>query len=886
MEIVFSILVGFLLLLACIDLFVGVSNDAVNFLNSAVGCRIAPMKVILIVASAGVLFGATFSSGMMEVARKGVFRPELFTFYEILFIFCAVVISDVLLLNIFNSLGLPTSTTVSIVFELLGAAVCAAAFKLHSEGVAFSEIFEYIKTDRATTIVSAILSSVVVAFFAGALVQFILRLFFSFRFQRVYLYLGGVFCGLSVTSIVYFLVMKGAKGSSFMKLEYIDFINNNTSTLLWGFFIFFTIMGQVMVLMKKNVFKVIILLGTFSLAFSFAGNDLVNFVGVPLAALDSLMTWFSAGHPEVHSMTMDALNSDAGTPTIFLLMSGLIMVITLWVSRKAHAVLQTSINLSSSSQGVHEQFGASAPGRVVTRVGLGVSRAIHRFMPAFMLAFVGSRYVKPPVVKGEVQLPFDYVRASVNLVLASILIASATSLKLPLSTTYVTFMVAMGTSFADGAWSRESAVYRISGVITVIAGWFLTAMSAFIFATTIALLFFSTGYVAIMLMMCLAIFVVVRTNFFKRQTSETTHLVIQAGDDNQKIFTSVSQTIPMYFDRQLEVVDRVLANFFNDNEFKLRRDFNKASNIEDELSKVRSEYYSLALEQNTQDANTKLTSDTKHFFYLTFSNMREASKAIRFMTERAVTHVANRHTIFQGEMQYSLMELTNRLHLISQALKDMTNDMSAGNVENVVKLVKKLNRDIDRSQLDMVNIIGYQHVSMHSSEMYMAFMQGLRDMANRYVAITLMERALSQLLAGANVDKAMQNAQMRSQVFGTTVRTDSEDIILSNDDEDKEAIVKNNPAAAAAIAAVQAARAEEKAAVAAAKAAAAERAVAKAATEAASKADNIAAAAATEADNAATATSAEVTAEAKSEAETETRAEVNGEAKSEAKPAE
>lgn len=812
MEIVFSILVVFLLLLACIDLFVGVSNDAVNFLNSAVGCRIAPMKVILIVASAGVLFGATFSSGMMEVARKGVFRPELFTFYEILFIFCAVVISDVLLLNIFNSLGLPTSTTVSIVFELLGAAVCAAAFKLHSEGMAFSEIFDYIKTDRATTIVSAILSSVVVAFFAGAFIQFILRLFFSFRFQRTYPYLGGVFCGISVTSIVYFLVMKGAQGSSFMKPEYIDFINHNTSTLLWSFFIVFTIMGQVMVLMKKNVFKVIILLGTFSLAFSFAGNDLVNFVGVPLAALDSLLTWFGAGHPQVHSMNMDSLNSDAGTPTVFLLMSGIIMVVTLWVSRKAHAVLQTSINLSSSSQGVHEQFGASAPGRVVTRVGLGVSRAIHRFMPAFMLAFVGSRYIKPPVIKGEVQLPFDYVRASVNLVLASILIASATSLKLPLSTTYVTFMVAMGTSFADGAWSRESAVYRISGVITVIAGWFLTAMSAFILAATIALFFFSTGYVAIMLMMALAIFVVVRTNFFKRQTSETTHLVIQAGDDNQKIFTSVSQTVPVYFDRQLEVVDRVLSNFFNDNEFKLRRDFNKASNIEDELSKVRSEYYSLALYQNKQDANAKLTSDTKHFFYLTFSNMREASKAIRFMTERAVTHVANRHTIFQGEMQYSLMELTNRLHLISQALKDTTNDMSASNVENVVKLVKKLNRDIDRSQLDMVNIIGYQHVSMHSSEMYMAFMQGLRDMANRYVAITMMERALSKLLNGDNVEQNMQNAQMRSQIFGSTVRTNSEEILLANDDEDKDTIAKNSDTVYSA--AVQATNTEEKVAVA------------------------------------------------------------------------
>lgn len=375
-ETIFIVLVGFLLLLACIDLFVGVSNDAVNFLNSAVGCRIAPLQVVLVVASLGVLIGATFSSGMMEVARSGMFRPEMFSFYDVMLIFCAVMMADVLLLNTFNSLGLPTSTTVSIVFELLGAAVMASAYKLSQSGMSYTEIFEFIKTERAVTIVSAILISVVVAFFSGAIIQFILRLLFSFRFQNAYKYLGGVFCGFSVTAIVYFLVMKGAKGASFMKPEYIEFINQNTSTLLWTLFISLTLLGQILVMLKFNVFKIIILAGTFALAFSFAGNDLVNFVGVPLAALDAFVEWTYSGYPDMNTMMMSTLNENTKASTLYLGLAGVIMVVTLWTSKKAHRVIQTSINLSSSSSGEHEQFGASTPGRMVTRFGLGASRAI------------------------------------------------------------------------------------------------------------------------------------------------------------------------------------------------------------------------------------------------------------------------------------------------------------------------------------------------------------------------------------------------------------------------------------------------------------------------------------------------------------------------------
>ena len=811
-ETIFIVLVGFLLLLACIDLFVGVSNDAVNFLNSAVGCRIAPLQVVLVVASLGVLIGATFSSGMMEVARSGMFRPEMFSFYDVMLIFCAVMMADVLLLNTFNSLGLPTSTTVSIVFELLGAAVMASAYKLSQTGMSYTEIFEFIKTERAATIVSAILISVVVAFFSGAIIQFILRLLFSFRFQNAYKYLGGVFCGFSVTAIVYFLVMKGAKGASFMKPEYIEFINQHTSTLLWTLFLSLTLLGQILVMLKFNVFKIIILAGTFALAFSFAGNDLVNFVGVPLAALDAFVEWTSAGHPDMNTMMMSTLNENTKASTIYLGLAGVIMVITLWTSKKAHRVIQTSINLSSSSSGEHEQFGASTPGRMVTRFGLGVARAIKQFLPNFLLAFIGRRYVKAPVVKGEIQLPFDYVRASVNLVLASILIASATSLKLPLSTTYVTFMVAMGTSFADGAWSRESAVYRISGVITVIAGWFLTAMTAFTAAALVTLAFFSFGFTAIFLLMFVVLVVIIRSNFVKAKTSEAFNSVIEAKEDNEKVLASISHAVPAYFDAQLDVVDRALENFFADNEFKLRRDFNKASNIEYDISKVRSEYYTLATTARSE--KDKVTSEAKHFFYLTFSNMREASKAIRYMVKRAINHVANRHTIFQGEMQSSLLEIVNRLHTISADLHKMAANPTAENVEAMVKHAKKLNRDIDRSQVNLVNIIGREHVSMHSAEMYLGFLQGIRDLANRYVAVAMQERALSQIVNGKTIDRALNNSEMRSHVFGSTTRTGSEAMVISSVEEDDAAEaaklkVSSDGAAAADAVAQAAAKAAE-----------------------------------------------------------------------------
>lgn len=747
-ETVFIVLVAFLLVLACIDLFVGVSNDAVNFLNSAVGSRIAPLKVILVVASLGVIFGATFSSGMMEVARSGVFNPHLFTFYDVMMIFFAVMITDVLLLNMFNSLGLPTSTTVSIVFELLGASVCAAVFKLWVDNNSLSFVFDYIKSDRAITIVSAILVSVAVAFITGAAIQFVMRVLFSFKFQNSYKYLGGIYTGFSLTAIIYFLVMKGAKGASFMKPEYIDFINAHTSSILWASFISLSILGQLLVFVKFNVFKIIILGGTFALAFSFAGNDLVNFIGVPLAALESCQVWLGVGSPESTSYYMRTLTEPAHTPTIYLLCAGIIMVVTLWTSKKAHNVIQTSINLSSSNRGEHEQFGASTPGRLITRFGLGISRASYKIMPAILLAFFAKRYERVPVVKDEIPLPFDYVRASVNLVLAAILISSATSLKLPLSTTYVTFMVAMGTSFADGAWDRESAVYRISGVVTVIAGWFLTGLCAFSASFLVALAFFNFGSIALFTFMLLVVFVIIKTNFVKTKTTETIKRVIDAKGDNQKILQAVSRAVPNFFDHNVDCMNKALANFFDDNEYQIRKARNKASNVLDEISRERAAYYSMAADRQKNEKMSKQSLDTMHFFYLTFSNMREASKSVKFAIDQAVVHVANRHTIFEGRMKEIILDLAARLEKLCNDMKAIAKDPTAHNVEAIIKHAKKLNKDIAKSQVELVNLIGQQTVSMHSSEMFLTFLQTIREISSRYVAVAMQERALAQIVSG------------------------------------------------------------------------------------------------------------------------------------------
>ena len=517
-QIAYLLVVVFLFFLAIIDLWVGVSNDAVNFIGSAVGCRAAKFKHVLLVAVAGVFIGAAFSNGMMEVARSGVFNPGAFVFSEVMVIFLAVMVSDVFLLDLFNSLGLPTSTTVSLVFELLGAAFIVAVIKAFT-GDGETGIVELLNTDKALVMIISIFLSVAVAFVFGLVVQWLSRLLFTFHYKRNMGGKIGLFSGVAVTSIVYFMLIKGLKGTTIIPEVAKDFINENTTVVLICCFCFFTVLMQLLHWLKVNVLKIVVMIGTFSLALAFAGNDLVNFIGVTLAGFDSFVTYVSSG-VAADELYMTSLEGAAKTPIIFLFTAGLVMVIALWMSKKARKVLQTSIGLASQQSSENEMFGSSSFARNLVRVTTKFVAFVASKTPQCIKQWVNKRFT--PLEERE-DVAFDLVRASVNLVLAGLLIAVGTSLKLPLSTTYVTFMVGMGSSLADRAWGRESAVYRVTGVVSVVGGWFITAGAAFILAVLVAAVMYFGGFVAMFLTIALVIYLLYRNSveYKKKQEAES-----------------------------------------------------------------------------------------------------------------------------------------------------------------------------------------------------------------------------------------------------------------------------------------------------------------------------------------------------------------------------
>lgn len=525
MEILFLCVIIFLFLLAVFDLSVGVSNDAVNFMNSAIGSKAASFKRVLIVASIGVFIGAAMSNGMMDIARHGIFRPEHFSFYDLICIFMAVMVTDIILLDVFNTLGMPTSTTVSMVFELLGATFVVAIIKM-AGGVdlGFNDL---LNTEKALSVILGIFLSVAIAFFFGTVVQFISRMIFSFNYRSNLTWKVGIFGGICATAIVYFLLIKGAKDLVFMTPDVKYWINHNTGLIIAGCFVFFTLLMQLLHLLKVNVLKVIVLLGTFSLAMAFAGNDLVNFIGVPLSGLASYQDYIANGNGDAHGFMMGSLNDPANTPLYFLIGAGLIMVAALATSKKARNVTKTEIGLGSQ-QGGDEMFGTSRIARRLVRWTLSVIAWVRRITPPRVRRWFGKRFNVDETIMDQ-GAAFDLIRGSVNLVLAGALIALGTSLKLPLSTTFVTFMVAMGTSLADQSWGRESAVFRITGVISVIGGWFITAAAAFIGAGIIVALMHFGGQWVMLGMAVLTIIIIVRSNrrFGNKQANENSDALFQ-----------------------------------------------------------------------------------------------------------------------------------------------------------------------------------------------------------------------------------------------------------------------------------------------------------------------------------------------------------------------
>lgn len=517
MDFLFIGVVIFLFMLAVFDLWVGVSNDAVNFLTSALGSKAAPLKRVLLVASVGVFVGAAMSNGMMDIARHGIFRPENFSFYEIICIFMAVMVTDIILLDVFNTLGMPTSTTVSMVFELLGATFVVALIKMAAgAGVGFSEL---LNTEKALSVILGIFLSVAIAFFFGTLVQFLARTVFTFNYRSRLKWKIGIFGGVCTTAIVYFLLLKGVSNMAFMTPAVKAWINSHTAVIILGSLGVFTVVMQALHALKVNVLKVIVLMGTFALAMAFAGNDLVNFIGVPLSGLSAWQDFAANGSGDAHGFLMDSLNGPADTPVYFLIGAGMIMVVSLATSKKAHNVTRTEIGLGSQ-QGGDEMFGSSRIARRLVRWTLSLLAWVRRVTPARVRGWFNRRFNVDETIM-ESGAAFDLVRGSINLVLAGGLIALGTSMKLPLSTTFVTFMVAMGTSLADRAWGRESAVFRITGVISVIGGWFLTAGVAFIGAGIIVAIMHFGSYWAMIALGLATIALLIRSNRrFKERCKE------------------------------------------------------------------------------------------------------------------------------------------------------------------------------------------------------------------------------------------------------------------------------------------------------------------------------------------------------------------------------
>lgn len=640
---VYQYAIALLFALAISDLIVGVSNDAVNFLNSSIGARVSSRRVILAVASLGILAGVTFSSGMMEVARKGIFHPQFFTMPELMVIFVAVMLTDIILLDLYNTFGFPTSTTVSIVFELLGAAVAVSLWKLHQAGADYRGVVDYINTGKALAIIFGILLSVVVAFVAGASIQFLTRVLFTFDFEKRIRKYGALWGGLALASITYFILIKGAKGASFITPETVTWIKQHTLLILFLAFVGSAALLQSLLMFTRvTILKVIVLVGTFALAMAFAANDLVNFVGVPLAGLSAYGV--ASGSGDLLGLTMDALRQPVRSSTLFLLIAGGVMVATLWVSRKARTVTRTEVSLGRQDEGF-ERFESTWLSQTIVRFVASLLTGATRAVPSALRQGIGRRldsshYRPTPAADGNVP-SFDLVRAAVNVMVASALISLATSMKLPLSTTYVTFMVAMGTSLSDQAWGRDSAVFRVTGVLTVIGGWFFTAMMAFcvswVFATAI---YFGRAPIAVGIA-ALAVFLITRTHLIHRRR-ERAHRDVEIF--NLKKITDSVAAIDVTFEHAGKFLGEV-ARVYDDGSQGLFL-YDRAR-----LRRARAGQRQIQIWANVIVANIfkilrllQWEAVTKSRRYSqTISALQEISESLRDIVMRAQLHVDNQH---------------------------------------------------------------------------------------------------------------------------------------------------------------------------------------------------------------------------------------------------
>ncbi len=638
-------LIIILFLLAITDLVVGVSNDAVNFLVAAVGSKAAPLWVILLTASLGVFVGAVFSNGMMEVARKGIFNPQMFTFSQIILIFVAVMLTDIILLDFFNTFGFPTSTTVSLVFELLGAAVAISIFVLNQGGE--GNLSDYINSSRAFLIISGILLSIVVAFSVGALVQYIARIIFTFEYEKNYKYFGSIWGGIAFTAIAFFMFIKGFKNSAFADEPWVKWALAHKGQIILATFVVSTVIFEILKsVFKVNILKIIVLAGTFALAMAFAGNDLVNFIGVPLAGYSSYEYWSQSGMPP-DQYTMEALSGKVHVPSYFLIGAGLIMVLTLWFSKKARTVIETSVNLSRQDTG-YERFGSSPISRSLVRAFIKFVNLVEKITPPKVREWVAKRFEYKKRKPMPNDAAFDLIRASVNLVVASALIALATSYKLPLSTTYVTFMVAMGTSLADRAWGRESAVYRVTGVISVIGGWFFTALIAFTVAFIIAMIIAYGGALAIGFFIAMDIVLIYHSRLIhkrrrEKEEEEKRLMQLEAEITPENVFDKAKSTLLRELNKVKDVLELTKTGFIASDRRKLKQAVQIAESLKDNSKQIKKDIYRVI-----QALRSDMLSAAQYYVQAV-DHLREIANAAVYLARRMQEHIDNNHEIFNDK---------------------------------------------------------------------------------------------------------------------------------------------------------------------------------------------------------------------------------------------
>ena len=740
METIYLCIIIFLFVLAVFDLIVGVSNDAVNFLNSAVGAKAASFKTILFIAGIGIFIGASLSNGMMDIARHGIYQPEHFYFAEIMCILLAVMLTDVVLLDVFNSMGMPTSTTVSLVFELLGGTFALSLIKVHNSDTL--GLGDLINTDKALSVIMAIFVSVAIAFFFGMLVQWIARVIFTFNYKKKMKYSIALFGGIAATSIIYFMLIKGLKDSSFMTPDNKLWIQENTWLLIATFFVFFTILMQVLHWLKVNVFKVVVLMGTFALALAFAGNDLVNFIGVPLAGFSSFIDYTANGAGNANGFLMTSLLGPAKTPWYFLIGAGAVMVYALCTSKKAHAVIKTSVDLSRQDEG-EETFGSTPIARTVVRISMALANSISRIMPSGTKEWFNSRFRKDEAIIAD-GAAFDLVRASVNLVLAGLLIALGTSLKLPLSTTYVTFMVAMGTSLADRAWGRDSAVYRITGVLSVIGGWFITAGAAFTICFFVALVLHYGGNISIIALIALAVFILIRSQVMykkrkaKAQGNETLKQLMQTSNSEEALQLMRKHTreelskVLEYAETNFELT---VTSFLHENLRGLRRAMG-STKFEKQLIKQMKRTGTVAMCR--LDNNTVLEKGLYYYQGNDFAS--ELVYSISRLCEPCLEHIDNNFNpldaIQKGEFSDAAEDIT---YLIQQCRKKLENN-EYNNLEEEIRRANDLNGQLSLLKRKELQRIQSQPGSIRVSMVYLTMVQEAQNVVTYTINLMKVSR--------------------------------------------------------------------------------------------------------------------------------------------------